>query len=134
MNTEIKESLYKMSKAHFTKKLRREMTSEEVILWQLLRNRYSRGVKFRRQVNIGPYIVDFLSKEHRVIIEVDGGVHDTEDQINHDITCDEYLKGLGYYILRIRNEELHTNLSTTLRSIHNFLQTVPSPSQRRGLG
>lgn len=134
MNIENTKSSYRYRKTLFVKKLRKNMTSEEIILWKLLRNRYSRGVKFRRQVNIGPYIVDFLSKEHRVIIEVDGGIHETEDQIHHDITRDTYLNSLGYKILRIKNTELHTNLRNTLQKIHNFLQTVPSPSQRRGLG
>jgi very-short-patch-repair endonuclease len=135
MDFEIKEKLYRKHKTQFTKKLRRKMTPEEVILWQLLRNRHSREVKFRRQVNIGPYIVDFLCKEHRIVIEVDGSIHDEEDQKKYDLVRDTFLRELDYKILRIRNEDIHKDIQNVLKNIHNFIQqTVPSPSQRRGLG
>jgi len=58
------------------RKLRREQTEAERTLWDIVRSRQLEGVKFRRQQPIGPYIVDFVSFEHRLIIEVDGGQHD----------------------------------------------------------
>ncbi len=138
MNDDAKERLYRKNKMRFTKKLRRRMTPEETILWELLRNRRSRGVKFRRQVNIGPYIADFLCKEKRVIIEVDGGIHETRDQREHDEARDMYLHELGYSVLRIKNEDIYNDIQQTLQRIHRFLQntqqTIPSPPQRRGLG
>ena len=80
MNEEAQYRLYKKRKCTFTKKLRRSMTPTEAILWEILRNRKFKGLKFRRQMNIGPYIVDFLCKEYKVALEIDGGIHDEEDQ------------------------------------------------------
>ncbi|MDA0376482.1 MAG: DUF559 domain-containing protein [bacterium] len=56
-----------MRKCRFTKKLRRSMTPTETILWDRLRNKKFNGLKFRRQVNIGPHIVDFLCKQYKVV-------------------------------------------------------------------
>ena len=64
-------------------------------------------MKFYRQVPIGKYIVDFLCKDKRLIIELDGSGHLEEKQKIHDKIRDEYLKSLGYKILRIYNNELN---------------------------
>ncbi len=129
MDDEIKEQLYRKGKMKFTKKLRRVMTPEEKILWELLRNRHSRGVKFRRQVNIGQYIVDFLCKEQKVVLEIDGGVHDTEQQKEHDQTRTVFLEEHGYTVLRIKNEDIHNNLQGVLHTIHKFLRNIQQTKQ-----
>ncbi len=92
-------------------------------MWHALRNRKCGGLKFRRQVNIGPYIADFLCKEHHVIIELDGKIHEKIEQRERDINRDEYLEELGYKILRITNEELNKSITTTLESIHSYTTT-----------
>jgi len=127
MNEETKEKLYRMHKCWFTKKLRRRMTPEEEILWRLLRNRRCRGLKFRRQVNIGPYIVDFLCKEHRVIIEVDGGIHNKRERKEYDHFRDAFLCECGYNILRITNDEIYESLPLVLNKINDFINLNKQP-------
>ena len=64
----------------FARNLRQKHTDAEKALWTKLRNRELQGVKFRRQHPIGPYIVDFVSLQERLIIEIDGGQHNEEGQ------------------------------------------------------
>ena len=64
----------------------------------------TRGGKFRRQQVLGPYVVDFLCLEPKVVIEVDGGQH--AEQISNDLQRTEYLKVLGYRVLRFWNHEV----------------------------
>jgi very-short-patch-repair endonuclease len=61
-----------------SKKLRKVMTSEEELLWLKLRAKRFNGLKFRRQHSIGRYIVDFYCEEFKLIIEIDGGIHDSQ--------------------------------------------------------
>ena len=63
-------------------------------------------MKFRRQYPINRYIADFCCPDLRLVIEVDGAVHETEAQIAHDRNRGEYLQSLGYYVLRFTNEEV----------------------------
>ena len=133
----MKYKLYRKRKCRFTKKLRRRMTPEETILWESLRNRKCGELKFRRQANIGPYIADFLCKEYKAIIELDGIIHEKEEQKERDMNRDEYLEELGYKILRITNEELIESIPATLKRIHSFTTNEVAPlscSQERGRG
>ena len=90
------------------------MTEFEQNLWFYLRGRRFQNLKFRRQVPIGKYIVDFLCKEKLLIVELDGSGHLEKKQIIHDTERDEYLQSLGYKIIRIYNNEL--------KSIENVLE------------
>lgn len=112
----------------FTKKLRQIMTPEEKILWQELRNRKCGGMKFRRQVNVNPYIADFLCWQHKLIIEVDGGIH--KNQLNHDRERDDYLRSLHFKVLRFTNDEIRNKLPFVLEKIRQaiFIKQPSSPS------
>ena len=94
--------------------LRREITDGEHALWQLLRNREF-DYKFRRQVSIGGCIVDFYCHKLKLIIEVDGGIHN--DQIEHDARREAWLKQQGYNIIRVMNEDCIYNAETVLKII-----------------
>ena len=72
----------------FARSLRRSMTVAEEIMWRSLRGSSLDGLKFRRQVPIGRYVVDFLCVEHRLIVELDGAPHEREEQIRHDAARD----------------------------------------------
>lgn len=98
---------YTKKSLSYAKNLRHNITEFENKLWLRLKNRGFKNLKFCRQVPIGDYIVDFLCKEKRVIIELDGSGHLEEEQIKHDEKRDKYLKSLGYKILRIYNNELN---------------------------
>jgi very-short-patch-repair endonuclease len=87
------------------RRLRREMTEPERKLWSLVRAKQL-GVKVRRQVPIGRYIVDFLCEERRLIIELDGSQHYEPEGRRRDKTRDDYLHTQGYSVLRIDNLDL----------------------------
>jgi very-short-patch-repair endonuclease len=83
--------------------MRTEDTPAEKLAWGLLRNRRLFGLKFRRQVAIDRFIVDFCCHELRLIVELDGEVHDDPEQIDKDDQRNLRLKELGYQILRVAN-------------------------------
>jgi very-short-patch-repair endonuclease len=89
--------------------MRREPAPAELRFWHEVRDRRPNGLKFKRQVPVGPYIADFLCNEHRLIVELDGGQH--ADHVARDETRDAYLKSQGYTGLRFWNAEVFTNMS-----------------------
>ena len=82
--------------------LRRSAPSTERVLWKLLRDRRLEGLKFRRQVPLGSYVVDFLCLRHRLIVEADGPFHDVEQ----DAVRDAWLAAEGFRVLRFTNHEI----------------------------
>ena len=96
-------------------------------MWALLRNRQLADLKFRRQHQIGDYIVDFFCSERGVIVELDGSVHDTPDRIKADKKRDAYLRSLGHTVLRFKNHQVFDDTANVLSIIANEL---PSPSGR----
>ncbi|HEX4998825.1 MAG TPA: endonuclease domain-containing protein [Terriglobia bacterium] len=83
--------------------MRRDDTRAEKRAWVLLRDRRMFGLKFRRQVPIGDYIVDFLCPELRLVIELDGEIHDDPRQSRIDRVKDSFLTASGYRVLRVPN-------------------------------
>lgn len=96
------------------RELRKKATRTEEILWKELRSRKLANFKFRRQYGIGPYIVDFCSRERRVIIEIDGGIHRKKDHMEWDHERQGQLEGLGYRFIRYKNKEVECNLNSVL--------------------
>ncbi|MBE3086810.1 MAG: endonuclease domain-containing protein [Bacteroidetes bacterium] len=88
----------------YRKALRNNLTSAEVSLWNLLKNKQLSGRKFRRQHSIGNYIVDFYCPEEMLIIELDGDAHGEYNQITKDECRDNYLNNLGFIIIRFENK------------------------------
>ncbi len=101
--------------------LRRNPTLAETILWEYLRARKMAGLKFRRQHPMGPFIVDFVCLKKKIIIEVDGPIHDL--QRDYDRQRDQWLRLQGFTVLRIKNEELGGNLEETLLRLRRYLLT-----------
>lgn len=99
-NNQIKNLDYLKS---FRRSLRKRLTPAEASLWTIIKNRQIFGLKFRRQVSIEKYIVDFYCAEYRIIIELDGEPHFTQEQANLDQIRDKRLKDLGYHVLRYEN-------------------------------
>src|SRR3954447_2199089 len=93
----------------FARRMRAEPTDAERLLWQRLRHDIAlRGTHFRRQALIGPFIVDFVSRKARLVIEVDGGQHD--EQRAADDRRTRKIEALGYRVLRFWNNEVLGNL------------------------
>ncbi|MBH8571925.1 DUF559 domain-containing protein [Nostocaceae cyanobacterium CENA369] len=94
------------------KELRRQMTPEEKILWQHLRANRLHGLHFRRQQIIDGFIADFYCHAARLVIEVDGKIH--EQQAEYDVERGKVLTGCGLRLLRIKNEEVRQELDKVL--------------------
>ena len=105
------------------------MTDAERLLWSHLRNRELGGFKFRRQHPVGPFIVDFICVDKNVVIEVDGGQHDENKEL--DIQRSAYLNNMGYKVFRFWNNEVMQETEAVLEAIFgiltNDLQNSPSP-------
>jgi very-short-patch-repair endonuclease len=98
------------------KELRREMTPTEKILWQELRAN-KLGVHFRRQQIIAGFIVDFYCHKADLVIEVDGSVHDGQEQKEYDVEREKILKEIGLRIIRFKNYEVQKNLQGVVERI-----------------
>ena len=99
-----------MNNIDLARRLRKNLTSQERILWQLFRNHNFYGYEIRRQSPIGKYIVDFVCREKKVIIEIDGGQHNTPDNILADEQRTKYLEAKGYKVIRFWNNEITKNI------------------------
>jgi very-short-patch-repair endonuclease len=108
------------------RELRREMTPAEEALWERLRDRQILGLKFRRQTPIDRYIPDFCCPELRLVVEVDGEVHEADSQAEHDRNRDAYLRSLGYLVLRFSNEQVLTESRSVLRDIEQAARSINS--------
>jgi adenine-specific DNA-methyltransferase len=106
----------------FAKKLRQNMTPVEEKMWALLRDRRFKGHKFRRQVCLGPYIVDYLCFKKNLIIELDGGQHNEEKQKQYDEGRSQWLISQGYQILRFWNHDVVSNNFVVLETILKYLE------------
>jgi very-short-patch-repair endonuclease len=85
------------------RELRRRETVAEKRLWEQLRNRKLDGFKFVRQAPIGPYIADFLCRERKLVVELDGWTHSTDEEVNHDARRTAFLEKEGYRVIRFDN-------------------------------
>ncbi|MCQ2267167.1 MAG: endonuclease domain-containing protein [Bacteroidaceae bacterium] len=104
----------------FAKANRREMTEAEQVLWNAIRYK-ALGVSFRRQVIIGDYIADFACLAQKLIIEVDGGYHSTESQIQEDELRTQVLNRLGFRVIRFGNDEVMYDTEEVLNTIRKHI-------------
>ena len=105
------------------RKLRREMSLPEVLLWRELRKRPA-GLKFRRQHPAGPYILDFACLRSRLAIELDGEAHHLGEAPIHDVARDEWLANQGFRTLRIPARDVLGNLEGVVQLV--TLQAGPA--------
>lgn len=118
-------------RAH-AKRMRGTMTAAERALWRRLRAHRFRGLGFRRQVPIGPYVADFVCHECRLVIELDGGQHGVAGEALHDRQRTAWLAGRGFRILRFWNDEVLKNMGGALHRIEESLTDAP-PSRPAAL-
>lgn len=107
--------------------LRRNATRAELHLWNKLRAQQIGGFKFVRQEAIGRYVVDFVCRERRLIVEVDGGQHSESE---HDQTRDQWLRDHNFRIMRFWNHDVLKNASGVLETILSTLlaESPPHPA------
>ena len=90
--------------------LRKNPTEQERKLWNLIKNKQFYNYKFLRQYVIGKYIVDFICREKKIIIEIDGGQHNKNSTIDYDKERSIYLNSIGYAVIRFWNNEIDNNI------------------------
>lgn len=95
--------------------LRTTMTEAERLLWARLRRKQLAGLRFRRQHPIGRYIADFYCHEKKMVIELDGVVH--ENTIEYDYLREKFIKAGGYTVLRFTNDEIEHSIEMVLQRI-----------------
>ncbi|WP_072016450.1 endonuclease domain-containing protein [Neosynechococcus sphagnicola] len=105
------------------RELRSQQTSAEEILWECLRDRRLCDAKFRRQHNLGRFIADFYCHAAHLIIEVDGGIHQTQQ--DRDATRDEWAIQNGFVVLRFTNDQVNEELEAVLGTIAEALRPHP---------
>jgi very-short-patch-repair endonuclease len=102
------------------KKLRQESTIPERMLWLKLKNKQL-GIRFRRQYSIGNYIADFCSPRLKLVVEIEGGVHDKQEQRFYDDERQKTIEELGFRVLRFTNEEVEKDIKRVVETINKHL-------------
>jgi very-short-patch-repair endonuclease len=103
----------------FARSMRNAPTAAEVVLWQALRGKAIDGYKFRRQHVIGRYIAHFYCAEARLVIEVDGDIHEAQKQ--DDAVRDAHMAEIGLTVLRFSNAQVSEHLPDVVRAIREAL-------------
>ena len=124
------------SSTEMARSLRARATRAEARLWAVLRDRRLGGWKWRRQVPVGPYIVDFLCVEARLVVEVDGATH---GDLAHDARRTAYLERQGLRVVRVWNHVIHADRAAVCEGLLEACGgeaplTLPSPPRGRGRG
>ncbi len=104
-----------------SKELRKQQTPWETKLWKYLRGKRVWNFKFKRQIPLGKFIVDFCCQEKKLIIELDGGHHSKAITKLYDSQRNAFLKSEGYKVLRFWNNDIDKNLDTVLETIAKSL-------------
>jgi adenine-specific DNA-methyltransferase len=135
---EVSESV-RRKMVEIARQFRKEATESEKILWQALRGKKLDGLKFRRQQPIGMFVVDFYNSNYRLVIEVDGPIHDFQKHADQERRA--ILEMLGLNILRIKAEQVEKNLNAVLEMIRakiceldSISASSPSPKLGEGKG
>ncbi|MCG8608582.1 endonuclease domain-containing protein [bacterium] len=110
----------KKLKSH-ARQLRKNMTDSETLLWSKIRRKQVRGVQFYRQKSLGNYIVDFYCPKAKLVIEVDGGQHYSEEGLKQDALRDKYLGQLGLHVMRFTNIDVLENIDGVLETIDAYV-------------
>ncbi len=110
------------------RRLRQEQSPPEAVLWSKLRDGRLAGLKFRRQHPVGPYIVDFFNPAARLVIEIDGRIHERHPA--KDRERDRWMKADGIRVLRIPAHEVSRDLDAVLRTIHRKVSSVMQEQQK----
>ena len=107
----------------YARDLRSGQTDPEAVLWNAIRAKRLMGLKFRRQVPIGPFIVDFMCPAVNLIIELDGSQHGENEAKRYDADRTEWLQSKGYRVVRFWNDDVLTDLDGVCTHIVAAVQT-----------
>ena len=134
-----------MENRAFAKSLRQKDVPAEYLLWQELRGRRCGNYKFVRQQPIAGYVVDFVCRQTRVIVELDGPTHQGREV--YDAQRTRELQDCGYQVMRLTNDDIYEDMNASIEAIFQFLEAAngregehphptasrpPSPSREKG--
>ncbi len=120
------------------RQLRKNLTDSEKSLWSRLRNKQLLDIQFYRQKPIGEHIVDFFAPKAKLVVEVDGSQHMTEDHVQEDRIRDSYLSSLGLKVLRFNSREVLKESDAVVETIYRKItdqlnaEIPPSPPLKKG--
>lgn len=109
--------LYNKELKRYSRKLRKNMTDAEKLLWSKIRRKQLKGYQFYRQKIIGNYILDFYCSKANLIIELDGGQHYSDEGMKKDRSRDDYMVNLGLRILRFSDREVFENINGIIEKV-----------------
>jgi len=112
--------------------LRKKQTEAEKILWSILRGRRFKNFKFRRQHPFGRFIADFYCHKEKLIIEIDGPIHNSRNQKEYDILRTKIINQCGLKVLRFKNEEIIFNIEKVLNNLTQALSCKERVSRLTG--
>jgi len=101
--------------------LRQQQTESEKAFWEVVRGSRLDGLKFRRQHPIGPFIADFYCHQYKLVIELDGSVHDEVEQQDYDQNRDSWMREYGLTILRFTNQDVFENMDFVKQQIRQLI-------------
>jgi very-short-patch-repair endonuclease len=107
----------RLHETHRARDLRQNQTEAERLLWRRLRGRALGGFKFVRQEPIGPYFADLVCRDERLIVEIDGATHSTDEEHRQDAQRAAFLAERGYRIARFVNHEVYSNIEGVMETI-----------------
>ena len=116
-------------KLHDAWDLRKNMTQSETLLWERLRNRQCGGFKFRRQQIIEGFVADFYCEQAQLVLEVDGGIHNSKEVKENDIHRETVFKARGITTFRFTNGEIENDIDNVLHRIADLSETFRKPSK-----
>ncbi len=108
------------------REMRKLMTQAETLLWDHIRNKQLDGLSVRRQHPVGPYIADFVFVSVGLVIEVDGEVHTTDDQVAVDSERDRWMREHNFQVLRFTNAQVQSDIENVIRLLKLKLATLHS--------
>ena len=108
--------------SYLARDLRKRQTPAEKTFWRILRDRRLRGLKFRRQHPLGPFVADFCCYEIRLVLELDGEIHQEAQPAARDRERDAHIRGLGFTILRFPNERVFGDAEGVIEEILGFVR------------
>lgn len=112
------------------RKLRRQSTRAEVVLWNYLQNRRLMGLKFRRQHSIGRYVTDFFCAEKMLVVEVDGDTHLDPEQLQYDRERQAWIESHGIHVVRFTDGQVFEEINQVLDELRRLLSSHPSSPRR----
>ena len=101
---------YNHNNIKLAKTLRKNITKQEYKLWEIIRAGRFYGYKFKRQTPVGNYIVDFVCRQEKIILEIDGRQHNEDENVINDNERTAYLNSKGYKVYRFWNNEIDKNI------------------------